>query len=139
VNGPSDIARASHISLIAGDPMQEGSYVAEMDLADAHLRHTVLRGSKVLASSTWAGNLYRRKFSSAGEVANFLDQFGVTLVIVQNDGPPHVDQLRDAISSRPDTWHESPAEAMLKNARILERSGPVPGVAQEITFEMLFQ
>ena len=139
VNGPSDIARASHISLIAGDPMQEGSYVAEMDLADAHLRHIVLRGSKVLASSTWAGNLYRQKFSSAGEVANYLDQFGVTLVIVQNDGPPHVAQLRDAISSLPDKWHESPAEAIVKNARVFERSGRVPGVPQEITFEMLFQ
>jgi len=136
VNGSSNIARANRISLIAGDPLHEGAYIAEMDLADPLLHHVVLRGSKVLASSTWAGNQYRMRFDDAAQVAAYLDRSAVTLVILQNTGPPHVAQLLQAVSGNSSAWRESEAETVLRNARVFVRVGPLPNARSPITIDM---
>jgi hypothetical protein len=136
VNGGSNIARANRISLIAGDPLHEGAYIAEMDLVDPLLHHVVLRGSKVLASSTWAGNQYRVRFDDAAQVAAYLDQSAVTLVILQTAGPPHVAQLLQAVSGNASAWRESEAETVLHHARVFERIGPSPNARSPITIDM---
>ncbi len=136
VNGSSNIARANRISLIAGDPLHEGAYIAEMDLADPLLHHVVLRGSKVLASSTWAGNQYRVRFNNAAQVAAYLDQSAVTLVILQTTGPPHIAQLLQAVSGNSSAWRESETETALHHARVFERIGPLPNARSPITIDM---
>jgi hypothetical protein len=136
VNGSSDIARSNRISLIAGDPLHEGAYIAEMDLADPLLHHVILRGSKVLASSTWAGNQYRMRFHDADQVTAYLDQSAVGLVILQTTGPPHVAQLLQAVTGSA-AWRESEAAtALLRHARVFERIGPLPNTRSPITIDM---
>jgi len=117
-------------SLIAGDPFHEGAFIAEMDLAEVHLRdllrdrrrvHTVLRGSKKLAQSTWAGNSYRMLFHTSREVDAWLDATGVTLVIAQTAGRPHVAQLLEAVTEDSVHWRELPAAHWPRDVRVFER------------------
>ena len=115
------LAQTHTTSLIAGDPVNEGSFIAEMDLADSRPAHVVLRGSKVLADSTWAGQNYQMRFFSSGEVSAWLDRTDVTLVIVQIQGSPHVSQLLEAVRLDTQHWHQLPIAPFPRNVRVFER------------------
>lgn len=115
------LAQSHATSLIVGDALHEGSYIAEMDLRDQRPSHTILRGSKALAQSTWEGRSYRMLFRSPEEVSAWLDSTDITLVIVQPSGPPHVFQLLEAMGSDAAHWHELHAPAYLHSVRLFER------------------
>jgi hypothetical protein len=115
------LAQSHATSLIVGDPLHEGSYIAEMDLRDQLPAHTILRGSKALAQSTWGGGGYRMLFGTPGEVSAWLDRTDVTLVIVQSSGPPHVFQLLESMTSDAAHWHEVEAPPYLHGVRLFER------------------
>jgi len=108
-------------SLIAGDPLHEGAYIAEMDLRDPRKSHTILRGGKSLAQSTWAGNDYQMRFANAAEVRERLDSTDVTLVIVQTTGRPHVAQLLEVVSEDKARWRELIHGPLPVDARLFER------------------
>ena len=111
--------------LIGGDGTQEGAFIAEIDLRDRRQDHIVLRASKMLAISGWNEWGYHTQFSTAGEVANRLDQLHVALVLVA--GPPqrpHLVQLMEALTENPNIWKEEPSG--LQEVRFFRRIGPVP-------------
>jgi hypothetical protein len=91
----------SKVALIAADGLNEGAFIAEQSLADPARSHTILRGSKVLAHSTWAGRRYQMLFATDDALAAYLEKSGVSLVLVQRgDGvPQHVIQLRRTLTT----------------------------------------
>jgi hypothetical protein len=118
------LAQAHTTSLIAGDAFHEGSYIAEMDLLDPRRAHTILRGTKMLSFSTWAGNFYRMRFASPSDVGGWLDKTDVTLVIVETTGPPHVVQLLESLRADPAHWRQLPGAVFPRDVRLFERDSP---------------
>jgi len=78
--------------LIAADGLNEGALIAESSLVDPARIHTILRGSKVLAQSTWAGHQYRARFNSTFELEQLLENSRVCLTMVQTAEPLTADQ-----------------------------------------------
>ena len=118
------LAQAHTTSLIAGDAFHEGSYIAEMDLLDSRRAHTILRATKMLSLSTWAGNFYRMRFASPSDAGGWLDKTDVTLVIVETTGPPHVFQLLEALRADAAHWRQLPGAAFPRDVRLFERDSP---------------
>jgi hypothetical protein len=93
------------VTLISGDAQQEGALIVEEALADPQRLHTVLRGSKSLAHSTWSGKFYHLLYPSAHDVLGFLDQASVSLVVVDHSKTrPDVVLLREAVTLDPKVW-----------------------------------
>jgi hypothetical protein len=93
------------VSLIDGDGANEGGLIVEASLTDPSRKYTVLRGSKVLARSTWSGKNYRLLYGSPAEVLRYLDRAGVSLVLVQETyARPDVAQLEAALALGGPGW-----------------------------------
>jgi hypothetical protein len=115
------VAQAHATSLIAADAVHEGSYIAEMDLLDPWRAHTILRGTKVLSQSTWAGNFYRMRFASPSDAGGWLDKTDVTMVIVETTGRPHVVQLLEWLRADAAHWRQLPGAAFPRDVLLFER------------------
>jgi hypothetical protein len=120
------------VMLVSGPGGAEGAVVAEVALLDAH-RHQnpqwrVLRGSKVLAASTWMGGGYRLRHRSAAEIAGALDQWGVQMVTVGLESPlmEHNRLLLEALGSAAGSWREAAPRPGLRTffRRTLAAAGP---------------
>jgi hypothetical protein len=113
----------SRVALVAGDAVNEGALIAEGSLADVHRERTILRGSKVLASSSWASHDYRMLYATNEEVDAFLDQAHVTLVVIELDqrSRPHVVQLAAAVAHNP-AWVKVNVKNFAANIAIYERT-----------------
>jgi hypothetical protein len=112
------------IILVAGGPVQEGSFIAEIALRDRRPDHIVLRASKMLASSDWLDRWYHMLFSNSHDVSAYLDQLHVeTVVIAEPQRRPHIGQLLEAVTGNPAVWNEAPSDQ--QDVRIFRRIGPV--------------
>lgn len=100
--------------LIAANGLKEGALIAESSLADPDRSHTVLRGSKVLSRSTWAGNRYQARFASEPELQQYVDGADICVVMVQVDDETKL--------------HQQQLQALLQHdsAWTLVGSGPQP-------------
>jgi hypothetical protein len=99
--------QAREIILTVGTPEREGMAVSEIAMRDRRPGHYVLRGSKVLATSTWVGTNYRPLYETAEQVLQGLDKIGASTVILQADAPagvPHHRLLSEALQSAPSIW-----------------------------------
>jgi len=127
------------IHLIAGSSLQEGAFVSEMALRDHALNRIVLRGSKVLAMSTWMGNLYQLRFSTSAEVLAFLDQARVDTVLFElADREPHVPQLASALLSDSMHWREIHLEGQPAGISAFARASPLPPGDPVIRIDMRY-
>jgi hypothetical protein len=100
--------QAREIILTAGTPEREGMAVSEIAMRDRRPGRYVLRGSKVLATSTWVGTNYRPLYETAEQVLQGLDKIGASTVILQADAPagvPHYRLLSEALQSAPSVWN----------------------------------
>ena len=114
--------------LVAGTPTFEGGLIAETALRDVARQHIVLRASKVLASSSWAGASYRMVFQDRSSVAAFLDQAHVGWVLIQaNDGMPHIRQLDETMLSIAPAWRGEALSRQAPDVTIFKRVEPLPG------------
>jgi 4-amino-4-deoxy-L-arabinose transferase-like glycosyltransferase len=105
IGARSDLAQA--IILADGEAESEGMAVSEIAIRERRPAHYVLRGSKVLASSTWMGANYRPLYATTVGVLDALDALGASAVIVQTNAPariPHHRLLAEALQSVPGTW-----------------------------------
>jgi hypothetical protein len=75
--------------LVSGSGSIEGSFIAELAMGDKARRHTVLRASKILASSDWNGSDYRLLFSRPDDIARELARRSVHLVVLENVPSAH--------------------------------------------------
>jgi hypothetical protein len=68
--------------LVISNATGEGAFISEVAMHDARPGHIVLRASKVLASATWYGTLYRLRYKSVDEIRGFLDGAPVEAVLL---------------------------------------------------------
>jgi hypothetical protein len=131
LTGPQ--ASSKSIILADGDPPIEGIAVSEVAVRDRSLSRYVLRGSKVLARSTWMGAEYRQLYHTPEEILKALDSTGVSVVIVQSDTTipaPHRALLRQALKSAQATWalwSEAPWGRHEKQFLVYRRIQPIEG------------
>ncbi len=116
------LPRLDRVSLVAGDPLMEGAFVAAMALHDRRFEHVVLRGSKALARSTWAGADYRLTFSRPAEVRDFLDRMGVGTVVVQRAAARADVPLLETAVTGDRRWRE--ATGIVAGVRVFQRTVP---------------
>lgn len=117
----------SEVYLVAGDPRHEGAAIAEMALLDPHLRRVVLRASKSLAWSTWAGRGYRPQFADANAVAAWLTSAHVGLLAIQDRRTPqHMTQLGDIVRAGGAPWDEMRGGAEPDNVRVYRLTTALP-------------
>jgi Dolichyl-phosphate-mannose-protein mannosyltransferase len=112
-----------NVSLVAGDALNEGALIAEGSLADVHRTRTILRGSKVLANSTWSDHNYRMLYATTEDVDQFLDRANVGLIVLQTGAgmKPHVVQLDDAIAHNP-AWVRVNVSPTVSNVAVYQRA-----------------
>jgi hypothetical protein len=124
-----------HVDLIAADNVQEGAFIAEMDLRDPGLERFALRASKLFAVSTWNGDRYRLRFSSSAEVAQCLEEARVERVLIQTaDTHLHVLQLIKEMQSG--SWRETHPQGVPSGIRVFERSSPLPAGHPAFTLDL---
>jgi len=127
----------SPVYLIAGDPLHEGGLISEIDLRDPLPKHFVLRGSKMLASSSWVGKGYKTRFQNAAEVSDFLNTEGVGTVLIQQPyNLLHAHQLLEAVTQNSANWREEYPPERPAAIRIFRRLGPTPAVPPKITIDL---
>jgi hypothetical protein len=83
----------------------EGIVIAQVAEHERRPGHMILRGSKVLAESTWEGTHYRTLYKTPAEVMKFLDSVPVGVIVLDNTpgrkDHPHHRQLQEAIRENP--------------------------------------
>lgn len=110
------------VVLIAGDETNEGGLIVEASLSDPYRVHTVLRASKLLATSGWTGWNRRPIYTSSTEVLHSLDQAHVSLILVQeNCFFPQVVQLRAALAQDGAEWQPVPGPSAIKGMEFYGR------------------
>jgi hypothetical protein len=124
---------AQEIILADGAAESEGMAISEIALRERRPAHYVLRGSKVLANSTWMGAKYRAAYHTTDHVLEALDRAGVSTVILQADAPPaipHHRLLAEALLSATGTWKRWSEAAWShtdKNLLVYRRIHPIEG------------
>jgi hypothetical protein len=102
----------SRVILVSADPDREGMAVAEIAMRDLRPRHYVLRGSKVLSESDWAGKGYRSLFETPQQISSYLDSVPVDFVLMEtNTSRVHSRLLAEALRSRSGVWRQASASA----------------------------
>lgn len=100
---------------------REGPWIAIVCLREPRPSSTVVRGTKLLSSSTWNGGNYRSLVSTAEEVERKLDETAIDLVVLERAGVgqppgepprPHHHQLVAMLQSSP-AWRRCGAAGEL--------------------------
>lgn len=100
-----EAAQHEQLVLVSGPAETEGLVISEMALADRKLRTFVLRGSKVLAHSSWMGKNYESLFQSPEQVSRFLKELPISTVIADRSyDRQHHHLLQAALAADPSTW-----------------------------------
>jgi hypothetical protein len=94
------------VMLVASDVPGEGAFIAERLERDRARAGLVLRGSKVLAGSSWLGDDYRLIFRNASEVRDYLRAVPVRYLVIDEscEKKPHQLLLEEALRSRPEEF-----------------------------------
>jgi hypothetical protein len=74
---------ARPVYLIGGDPDHEGGFIEDVALQEPAAKHIVLRATKALARTDWSTTYYEPLFKSTPEMAAFLNQSWISLVVLQ--------------------------------------------------------
>ena len=101
--------------LIISDLRGEGVFTAEIAGHERRPGHRVLRGSQVLADTSFLGDEYSPRFRDAAELMRYLSSVApLTLVLDDPAEPfPHAKLMQEAIAANPAAWqragaHDSP-------------------------------
>lgn len=100
------------VLLVSGGASAEGAMVAEMALADPRRPQqpawSVLRASKMIASSTWMGGNYRLRLETSTDVLRSLKSWRVSIVAldVETQQQPHQRLLLSSLEGPNSSWRE---------------------------------
>lgn len=95
------------VLLVSSDASGEGMFISEVARRERRPGHVVLRGSKVLSSSSWFGESYRLLYSTPAETMGFLRSVPVGLLVLDFNPLPESDHLQllgETIRAYPDDW-----------------------------------
>ncbi len=125
----------------------EGPFIAEMAMRGPRMGQGILRGRKMLSSSTWNGQFYKPYYPTAEETQAYLEKIAVDLLVVDSLSSPapaeHHRVLREALARFPDRWqlvgtfpqHASP-EAAGFGIQVYRRAGALRGARPPIHIPM---
>ena len=97
------------VFFVSSDAQGEGMFISELAMREKRPGHTVRRGSKLLASSTWSGSDYQAKFKDAQALTRFLLDQKIGYVVIDNGIPwynkrEHHEVLSKAAKSSPENF-----------------------------------
>jgi hypothetical protein len=126
----------SKVYLVAGNPTDEGAFISEIALASARPDHFVVRASKVLSHSGWAGSDYELLFTTPDAMRGELDRLHAGFIVVQEHfRRPDILLLGRALRSAPGVWMQVPAPAAPSGVSVFRRIGPMPSGPLQIEME----
>jgi hypothetical protein len=114
-------------TLIASDPIGEGSFIAAVAQADSRPGHSVVRASKALTKEDWLGR-ERDGVWRAVDLSSVLDSTPVQMVVVDtaihaDHRRPYHRELAEFLQARPDQWQVVRRYTVYRYGR--ERAGAV--------------
>lgn len=95
------------VFLVSGDPTEEGMFISEMALAERRPGHVVMRASKLLSHSGWAGDHYSSVYHSVEDIEARLKEVPVGVLVLQRKparARAHHDLLLRMVASHPGAW-----------------------------------
>jgi len=123
----SDPLNKNATQLISSDARGEGMFVSEVAMAEKQRPgHTILRASKMLATSAWNGNDYKTQFSTQDAVIKALLESPVRLIVIDSAIPnpkPHNLLLRATVESHPQIFKRIDSSPIVREG--LSQSGPI--------------
>ena len=126
-----------NVILVAGDPLYEGALISEAALLDPNQTRILLRASKVLSHDTWSRKAYLPSFANADQTAEYLDQVGAGLLVLQSTlEPVHMSQLAEVTVRNPQRWSEVPLSPARRDLRVYRRSDEIPKRATPIRIDL---
>ncbi len=112
---------------VAGSTSGEGSFIAEVAMRERRPGHYILRGTKMLVRSGWAGRDQKPVFRTSRQVAEMLDVWGVNAIAVEmGAGGESLGRsiLLAAIAAGRTNWAEVPlSKAAQGKVQLLVRNG----------------
>ncbi len=106
--------------LVSSDATGEGAFIAQAALRAPKPGPFVMRASKSLAQSDWAGGKYKMRFPSTKELAGFLQDSPISFIVLDLSLPPsrkqpHHELLFQAIQEHPEQWNAAAAWDVVRN------------------------
>lgn len=116
------------VVFVTGTTSGEGSFIAELAMGERRPGHYVLRGTKMLVRTGWAGHEQTPIFQTPSQVAGMLDDWGVNAIAVEMGGGGKSlgrDILLAALAEAPAKWVEAPlSKSAGGKVELLVRKGP---------------
>ena len=121
--------KAEGAIFVAGSTSGEGSFIAEVAMRERRPGHYILRGTKMLVRSGWAGHDQKPVFRTSRQAAEMLDAWGVNAIAIETSaGGESLGRsiLLAAIAEDRTSWAEVPlSNAAQGKVQLLVRNGPV--------------
>ena len=116
--------------LISSDETGEGAFIAEVAMREQRPAHFVLRASKVVAKSDWAGGSYELLYQTPAELMQYLEELPVGILVIDTSPAgnrrPHHHLLRETVRAYSHRWEllgsyagEDPSAGALQAYRLI--------------------
>ena len=96
------------VLLVCSDSQGEGAFIAAVAAREKRPGHLVLRGSKMLARTTWSGDVYALRYKTVDELAAYLQSVPVDVLVVEvSGGQPQMEHrklVQSMLDSGADRW-----------------------------------
>lgn len=120
--------KAGGVVFVSGSTSGEGSFIAEVAMRERRPGHYILRATKALVRTGWAGHEQAPVYRTPRQVADTLDDWGVNAIAIERGaGGASLSRsiLLDAIAVNPAKWAETPlSKDAAGKVRLLVRNGP---------------
>jgi hypothetical protein len=115
--------------LISSRSEGEGKFISELAQADTRPRRYVLRESKFLSDSDWAGKDYRYKFDNREQLEQLLGRLPIQLVIFDQESEfrdPHEMLFLNTLEKSSESWAEWHPTGVDQRFRLFRHRDQVP-------------
>jgi hypothetical protein len=96
------------VILVSSEADGEGMLISEVATREKRPSHVVLRATKMLSQSNWAGEHYVLFYKTPAELMRFLKDVPVAIVVIHNERGlfsfPHHALLKETIAAFPEEW-----------------------------------
>jgi hypothetical protein len=120
------------VYLVGGDAEHEGSFIEDVAFDDQAAKHFVVRSTKALIKTDWSMSYYQPLYRSAADMAAFLNQSRISLVVVQ-EGLARPDLQMLSAAAVQAAWSPVPAPS---GTLAWRRTTPLPPGEVRVSVDM---
>ena len=113
------------VILVDSDQTGEGLAITEVALGEERVGHYVLRGTKLLSSSDWLGRYYKSRHDTAEEMAAYLREVPVRIVLFDRSGEPNWLMKHHRLLE--EVLREDPNWTLVRSFDVARENGILPG------------